>query len=91
MRETRRYLVSGRVQGVGFRFFTQREADKLGVTGYVRNLPDGRVEVLASGTADELATFRSLLERGPRFSRVTEVFEETADPNEREGPGFYVA
>ena len=91
MKETRRYLVSGVVQGVGFRFFTQREADKLGVNGYVRNLPDGRVEVVATGSQEELARLRTLLEKGPRFSSVSEVVEETAEPDQHFEPGFHVA
>jgi acylphosphatase len=66
------------VQGVGFRFFTQREAERLQVSGFVRNLRDGRVEVFAIGTPQQLAELRALLERGPRFSSVTEVVEEPA-------------
>jgi len=89
--ETRRYLVSGRVQGVGFRFFTQREADKIGVSGFVRNLDDGRVEVVASGSAEQLAKLRAALERGPRFSDVTGVVEEVTEPQSDAGGGFYVA
>ena len=89
--ETKRYLVSGRVQGVGFRFFTQREADKIGVSGFVRNLDDGRVEVVASGSAEQLAKLRAALERGPRFSSVESVAEEAADAQLGDGGGFFVA
>jgi acylphosphatase len=71
------------VQGVGFRFYAQRTAEKLRLSGYVRNLRDGRVEVYALGTAEQLASMRAALERGPRFSSVAEVREEPAqaDPD----------
>lgn len=83
MNETRlakRYFVSGMVQGVGFRFFTQRAAEKLRVSGFVRNLWDGRVEVFAMGTPEQHRELRKLLERGPLASDVTEVREEPAAP-----------
>jgi acylphosphatase len=79
-KQTRRYFVSGIVQGVGFRFFVQREAAKLRVGGYARNLFDGRVEVLAVGSSAQLAAMRTALERGPRFSSVSSVREEEAQP-----------
>jgi acylphosphatase len=72
-RETRRYIVSGRVQGVGFRWFVEREAVTLGVTGWVRNREDGRVEVMATGTQEQLAALYSRLREGPRAARVDEV------------------
>lgn len=75
-RIARRYLVRGRVQGVGFRDFVQRRAAELGVTGYVRNLDDGRVEAVACGTPAQLAEFAGYLHQGPRFSSVRGV-EET--------------
>jgi acylphosphatase len=77
-KQTRRYFVSGIVQGVGFRFFVQREAAKLHVGGYTRNLADGRVEVLAIGSPEQLDAMKRALERGPRFSRVSSVQEEEA-------------
>jgi acylphosphatase len=77
-KQTRRYFVSGTVQGVGFRFFVQRTAEKLKIAGYARNLYDGRVEVLAVGTPSQLAELRTALERGPRFASVTGVREEEA-------------
>jgi acylphosphatase len=80
-KQTKRYFVSGIVQGVGFRFFVQREAAKLRVAGYARNLFDGRVEVLATGSRAELDAMKRALERGPRFSRVSGVREEEAQPN----------
>lgn len=75
---TRRFFISGSVQGVGFRYFTQRAAERLRLSGYVRNLSDGRVEVLASGTAGQLAALKSELERGPQGAFVSEVIEELA-------------
>jgi acylphosphatase len=77
-KQARRYFISGFVQGVGFRYFTQAEAKRLDLSGYVRNLRDGRVEAYAIGTPAQLAKFRAALERGPRFSSVSEVKEESA-------------
>ncbi len=74
--EGRRYLVSGRVQGVSFRYFTHRLATDEGVKGRVRNLPDGRVEAQASGSPEAMERFRRGLESGPPGSRVDEVIEE---------------
>ena len=81
---TRRYFVIGRVQGVGFRWFVEHEASRLGVGGWVRNKDDGAVEVLATGSADQLARLRRALEKGPRASRVDEVqeFEEERETSE---------
>ena len=78
-RIARRYLISGIVQGVGFRYFTQDEAERLHLSGYVRNLRDGRVEVYAIGTPDGLARLRTIVERGPRGAMVQHVVEESAD------------
>ncbi len=66
-------IVSGRVQGVGFRWFTEREALKRNIRGYVRNLDDGRVEILAQADASELAEFIDAIRRGPPGSRVERV------------------
>jgi acylphosphatase len=79
--QARRYLVSGLVQGVGFRFFVQHVAEGLHVNGWVRNLRDGRVEVVASGMPEQLAKLRASLERGPRFATVRSVDESEADLN----------
>lgn len=68
-----RYLVSGAVQGVGFRYFVLRQAQALHVRGWVRNLPDGRVEVVAIGDQSALTTLEGALARGPRWARVTSV------------------
>jgi acylphosphatase len=68
--EELRMLISGRVQGVMFRDFTQRKARRLGLSGWVRNLPDGRVEVCAQGEHEKLSRLAALLKRGPLFARV---------------------
>jgi acylphosphatase len=86
----KRYFVSGMVQGVGFRFFTQAAAEKLRVSGFVRNLRDGRVEVFAMGTPQQQAEFRAMLERGPRFSSISEIQEEPATPDPQYEGGFVI-
>ncbi len=77
--QARRFLVRGRVQGVGFRWFVEREAHILQVAGWVRNNPDGSVEVLAMGTREQLAGMRSRLLEGPRAARVDDVEESDAE------------
>lgn len=72
--------VSGRVQGVGFRYATADKALALGVKGYVRNLPDRRVEVLACGEERAVTALRNWLWQGPQFARVTDVHCETVPP-----------
>jgi len=69
----RRYFASGTVQGVGFRHYTRREALRLGLTGWVRNLPDGRVEAVAAGSADQLDAFERFLRQGPPGASVTSL------------------
>ena len=76
----RRFLVRGRVQGVGFRWFVEREAHILQIAGWVRNNSDGTVEVLAMGTRDQLSGLRSRLREGPRAARVDDVEEHDAEP-----------
>jgi acylphosphatase len=76
----RRFLVRGRVQGVGFRWFVEREAYLFSIKGWVRNNPDGSVEVLAMGSRDQLRGFRARLEQGPRAARVDGVEETEAKP-----------
>ena len=78
--EARRFLVRGRVQGVGFRWFVEREAHILGIAGWVRNNADGSVEVLGVGTRDQLFSFRARLQAGPRAARVDNVEEFEAKP-----------
>ena len=80
--EARRFVVRGRVQGVGFRWFVEREAHMLGIAGWVRNNHDGSVEVLAMGTREQLVGFRSKLREGPRAARVDGVEELEARPVE---------
>ena len=69
----RQYIITGRVQGVGFRNFTATVARRLGVRGTVRNLSDGSVECVATADAGRLARLEAELRRGPSFSRVEEV------------------
>ena len=73
-----RYIVRGRVQGVGYRYFVQSEAQTLGVSGWVRNNADGAVEVLAAGSAEQLAALHSRLRSGPRAARVDQIDVEPA-------------
>jgi acylphosphatase len=73
--QARRFVVRGRVQGVGFRWYVEREAHMLGIAGWVRNNHDGSVEVLAIGTRDQLLGLRSRLREGPRAARVDDVQE----------------
>ena len=74
----KRFFVRGRVQGVGFRYFVERAAHELAVTGYARNLDDGRVEVYAVGRAEQLSELASRLWKGPRFADVRGVEEQDA-------------
>ena len=78
-RNAARYFVSGTVQGVGFRFFARRTAERLRLAGFAKNLADGRVEVYAVGPAEALEKFREELKRGPEGARVAGVEEEKAD------------
>jgi acylphosphatase len=80
--DARRWLIRGRVQGVGYRYFAQRAAVELGLTGYTRNLDDGRVEVYAVGSAAKLSQLAGMLYRGPRWSDVRGVEEQEAAPQE---------
>jgi len=79
------FLVQGRVQGVGFRWFVHREASNLDLRGWVRNTEEGEVEVLAAGSADDLDALRSILHRGPRGCRVDHVQEHQLAQSEAEG------
>ena len=89
-RLAKRYFVSGMVQGVGFRLFTQRAAEKLRISGFVRNLWDGRVEVLAMGTPEQHKELRRLLERGPMGSDVADVLVEPAAVEAQYEDGFVI-
>ncbi len=75
----RRFYVSGRVQGVGYRFFACDAAERQGVSGYARNLRDGRVEVYAMGTEAQLRALLAELQRGPRLASVESVSESDAE------------
>jgi len=83
MTVARRFIVSGRVQGVGFRYFAIRAARQAGVVGTVRNLPDGNVEAIAEGSAAAVAQFRDELERGPSYAHVAKVDEMEIKPTGR--------
>jgi acylphosphatase len=76
----RRMLVSGRVQGVGFRWFTRDAATREGVGGWVRNLPDGRVEALVEGELDAVERVERAMRQGPRGARVETVFVHAEPP-----------
>ena len=80
MRIARRYMVSGRVQGVGFRYFVQDAAVREGVTGYVRNLPDGRVEALVEGDAEAVTRVERAIRSGPAGARVEDVDMDVLEP-----------
>lgn len=73
MNIARRYLIRGRVQGVGFRWFVQKAAADLGLHGYARNIDDGSVEVYAAGPAAKLDDLNGILWKGPRLSDVRGV------------------
>lgn len=79
----RRILVSGRVQGVGFRWFALERASLEGITGWVSNLPTGDVEVLAEGDAEAMDRFERALRQGPRGARVDDVEVEILAPTGR--------
>jgi acylphosphatase len=74
-----RFLVSGRVQGVAFRAYTREEAQRLGLSGCARNLPDGRVEVTAAGSSDALDALGKWLWTGSPMARVEDVTREDAE------------
>lgn len=79
MQHTRQFIVSGRVQGVGFRAATQDKARELALAGWVRNLPDGRVEAAAGGDRDAVAALNRWLEQGPPAARVDSVDEQPTE------------
>ncbi|MGH9684932.1 MAG: acylphosphatase [Candidatus Acidiferrales bacterium] len=88
--EARRYYITGMVQGVGYRYFARRVAQRLGVAGYVKNLRDGRVEVYAVGPSAVLAALRAELERGPHSASVSNVAEQDAQVEAGYAEGFVV-
>ncbi len=82
--------IRGRVQGVGFRYWAQQEALRLGLSGWVRNEPDGSVAALISGSEDAVAAMLEKLREGPAAANVTEVTAAPADPADP-GAGFRIA
>ena len=84
MKQCIRCFVAGKVQGVWFRASTKEEADKLSLTGWVRNLPDSRVEVVACGEQDAIEAMKSWLHIGPSGAQVSEVIADDIDWQEFE-------
>ncbi|MCW8926467.1 MAG: acylphosphatase [Xanthomonadales bacterium] len=84
-KQCKRYLVSGKVQGVWYRASTQEQARRLGIDGYARNLSDGRVEVMASGPSDALDELGEWLWQGPKNARVSSVDCDERQWNGEEG------
>lgn len=83
-----RYMVSGRVQGVGYRYFVLQEAQSLGVSGFAKNLADGRVEVVGEGPDEVLLAFENRLRQGPAFADVVSLERCTITP--RGDRGFHI-
>jgi len=81
MRVARRFVISGCVQGVGFRYFTADVAAREGVTGWVCNLPDGRVEAYVEGEAEAVTRVERAVRQGPSSARVASVEVETDEPS----------
>jgi acylphosphatase len=88
--QAKRFYVTGMVQGVGYRFFAQRVADRLGVAGYAKNLRGGDVEVYAIGTPEQFRALKAELERGPRAASVSYVSEEDAEVEPRYAGSFII-
>ncbi len=90
MRTSRRFLVNGRVQGVGFRYFVQSTAVRESLSGWVRNLEDGRVEAAVIGESDAVARFARAIRQGPPGARVDGVVEDDTFPVSEHTSGFYI-
>ena len=86
---TVRYVISGRVQGVGFRYFVQSVASRESLAGWVRNLDDGRVETAAAGDADAIERFERAIRRGPAGARVDHVTVDETFPMTSQ-TGFHI-
>jgi acylphosphatase len=80
MRTCKRFVIRGRVQGVGFRYFVQSVASRESIAGWVRNLDDGRLETAAAGEADAMERFERALREGPPGSRVDQVTVDDTFP-----------
>ena len=89
MRVARRYVISGRVQGVGFRYFAEAAAAREGLHGSVHNLPDGRVEAVAEGEVESVERFERAIRHGPPGARVDHVDVDDIVPSGRD-TGFTV-
>lgn len=81
------YLVQGRVQGVGFRWFVHREAAEIGLRGWVKNTDEGHVEIVAAGDPDQLAEFEAEIKKGSRGSRVDRILEHLLEDAEADKLG----
>lgn len=91
MRTVRRYVISGRVQGVGFRYFVQSVARRESVTGWVRNLDDGRVEAVAAGEPGAIDRIERAIRQGPSGARVDHVaVDETFPAGTLSDAGFFI-
>lgn len=86
---SKRLIITGRVQGVGYRAWVVERAQALGIDGWVRNNADGSVEALISGTADAVEELARACRRGPRLAQVEAIRETIADPPRQ--PGFHIA
>jgi acylphosphatase len=87
---TARFVVRGQVQGVGYRYFVQRQADSAGLAGWVRNLSDGTVEVVVSGPVEKLAWLQSQLEIGPPHAHVSDVEKSLISDEVASGKLFHI-
>jgi acylphosphatase len=90
MRTSRRFLISGRVQGVGFRYFVQSVAIRESLSGWVRNLEDGRVETAAIGDADAMERLERAIRQGPPGARVDRVAVDEMFPMSEHATGFHI-
>jgi acylphosphatase len=90
MRTSRRFLISGRVQGVGFRYFVQSIAIRESLSGWVRNLDDGRVETAVAGDDDAMDRFELAIRQGPPGARVDAVAVDRTFPMSEHAKGFYI-
>jgi acylphosphatase len=84
---SKRLIIAGRVQGIGYRDWMVSQAHALGIDGWVRNRADGTVEALVSGTTDAVEELARACRRGPRLAQVTSITEEKAEPPQE--PGFF--